>query len=103
MSGGDDACRFRQGEGQVSTLNRKTRNRVESRYVDAETGKEVQDEVKGYQTGEDEYVMLEDEELEAAGLESTRTIDIETFVDAYRGRVPFRIAFEGANAEPCNS
>jgi DNA end-binding protein Ku len=64
------------------TLNRATGNRVESRYVDAETGKPVdeRDEVKGYQRGADEYVLLEDEELDAVALESTRTIDIETFV-----------------------
>ncbi len=38
------------------------------------------DEVKGYPRGENDYVMLEDEEIEAVALESTRTIDIETFV-----------------------
>jgi DNA end-binding protein Ku len=66
------------------TLNRKTGNRVVSRYIDAVNGKPVDedDEVKGYQRGEDEYVLLEDEELDAVGLESTRTIDIEMFVDA---------------------
>jgi DNA end-binding protein Ku len=64
------------------TLNRKTGDRVRTRYVDAETGKEVDenDEVKGYQHGDDDYVMLEDEEIESAALESTRTIDIEMFV-----------------------
>jgi DNA end-binding protein Ku len=64
------------------TLNRATGHRVESQYIDAETKKPVDedDEVKGYQSGDDEYVMLEDEELEAVALESTRTIDIETFV-----------------------
>jgi len=64
------------------TLNSATGNRVASRYVDAETGDvvDVDDEVKGYQRGEDDYVMLEDEELDAVALESTRTIDIETFV-----------------------
>ncbi|MBP1887275.1 Ku protein [Sinorhizobium mexicanum] len=66
------------------TLNRKTGNRVVSRYVDAASGKPVDedDEVKGYQRGEDDYVLLEDEELESVGLESTRTIDIEMFVPA---------------------
>ncbi|MBZ7927057.1 Ku protein (plasmid) [Ensifer adhaerens] len=66
------------------TLNRKTGNRVESRYVDAVTGKPIDeaDEVKGYQRGEDDYVVLEDEELDAVGLESTRTIDIDMFVPA---------------------
>nr|WP_304655373.1 Ku protein [Neorhizobium galegae] len=65
-------------------INRKTNNRVLSQYVDAETGEAVEDEdqVKGYPKGEDDYVLLEDEEIEDVGLESTRTIDIETFVPA---------------------
>ena len=64
------------------TLNRATGNRISSRYVDAVTGTAVdeEDEVKGYQRGENEYVVLEDEEIEAVALESTRTIDISTFV-----------------------
>src|SRR5580698_3580114 len=64
------------------TLNRATGNRISSDYVDAETRKPVDDDaqVKGYQTGPDSYVMLEDEEIEAVALESTRTIDIEMFV-----------------------
>jgi DNA end-binding protein Ku len=64
------------------TLNRATGHRVMSRYVDAETGKPVDedDEVKGYPRGENDYVMLEDDELEVVALESTRTIDIGMFV-----------------------
>lgn len=64
------------------TLNRATKNRLVSHYVDAVTGKALDedDEVKGYERGENDYVMLEDEELDAVALESTRTIDIETFV-----------------------
>lgn len=64
------------------TINRDTGNRVESRYVDAVTGKPVADdqEVKGYPTGEGKYVMLEDDEIAAVALESARTIDIDTFV-----------------------
>lgn len=63
------------------TLSRTTNNRVVSHYVDAVTGKEVaeKDEVKGYQRGENEYVMLEDDELDAVALESTKTIDIQVF------------------------
>ena len=64
------------------TLNRKTHNRVVSRYVDAVTGKEVEedDEAKGYQRGENDYTILEDEELENVALDSPRrTIDIEVF------------------------
>lgn len=63
------------------TLNRDTGNRVLSRYVDSVTGKAVRDddEVKGYQRGENDYVMLEDDDLENVALESTKTIDISTF------------------------
>jgi DNA end-binding protein Ku len=63
------------------TLNRETQNRVVSHYVDPVTGKEVgqEDEVKGYQRGEDEYIILEDDELENVALDSTKTIDISTF------------------------
>lgn len=66
------------------TLNRKSGNRVVSQYVDSVTGKPVDedDEVKGYPRGDDEYVLLEDEDLDSVGLESTRTIDIEMFVPA---------------------
>ncbi len=71
----EDKIRFR-------TLNGKTGNPVVSRYVDGVTGTVVgeDDEVKGYPRGEDDYVVLEDEEIEAVALESTRTIDIDTFV-----------------------
>lgn len=64
------------------TLNRATGNRVESRYIDAVTGEPVDedDEVKGYQRGEDDHVILEDEDLDAVALESTHTIDIDMFV-----------------------
>ena len=66
------------------TLNRKTGNRVVSRYVDSATGEPVDEdaEVKGYARDESSFVLLEDEELEAVKLESARAIDIETFVAA---------------------
>lgn len=65
------------------TLNRETGNRIQSRFVDVETGQAVDadHQVKGYETEPDRYVMLEDEELEAVALESTRIIDIEQFVE----------------------
>lgn len=64
------------------TLNRATGNRVESRYVDAVTDDPVDDDdqVKGYERGENDHVLLEDDELDAVALESTRTIDIDRFV-----------------------
>lgn len=66
------------------TLNRKTGDRVETRYLDAGTGKPVNPDgqVKGYARGESDYVMLEDEEVESIALESTRTIDIDCFIPA---------------------
>lgn len=66
------------------TLNRKTGHRIVSRYVDAASGKPVKedDEVRGYQRGEDDYVLLEDDELDAVALESARAIDIEKFAPA---------------------
>jgi DNA end-binding protein Ku len=63
-------------------LNRKTGNRLETRLVDEGTGKPVaeDDQVKAYQSGEKDFVILEDDDLAAVALESTRTIDIEMFV-----------------------
>ena len=64
------------------TLNKSTGNRVRNRYVDSVTGKPIgeDDEIKGYEVAEGEYVMLEDEELDAVALETTHTIEIEKFV-----------------------
>lgn len=64
------------------TINSRTGHRVRSRYVDAETDRPLaeEDEVRGYETAEGKHVIIEDDELEAVALESTRTIDIEQFV-----------------------
>jgi DNA end-binding protein Ku len=72
------------GKVRFHNLDRKTQNRVVNRYVDAVTGKPVDDEdqVKGYPRGEDDYVLFEDEEIDEMGLESSRTIDIDSFVPA---------------------
>ena len=58
-------------------LNRRTGNEVESRYVDAVTGRPVKeaDEAKGYPVAEDRYVILEDEELEAVWNEKKTPLD----------------------------
>jgi DNA end-binding protein Ku len=66
------------------TLNRKTGNRVVSQFFDEASGDPVDeaDEAKGYARGENDYLILEDEELEAVQLESARTIDIESFAPA---------------------
>ena len=77
-----EPARTVQDKISFHTINRKTGHCVESRYIDADTGKAVDDEdqVKGYPLDDENYVMLEDEELEAVALESTRTIDIDRFV-----------------------
>lgn len=68
------------------TLNRKTGNRLQRHYIDAVTGKPVdeKDQARGYPRGEVDHVILEDEELDAVALESTRTIDIQEFVPSDR-------------------
>ncbi|MBP2234457.1 DNA end-binding protein Ku [Sinorhizobium kostiense] len=64
------------------TLNRKTNHRLVAKYVDAVTGEDVEEEAeaKGYERGENDFLVIEDEELQNVALESARTIDIERFV-----------------------
>jgi DNA end-binding protein Ku len=63
-------------------LNRETGNRLRRRLVDPETEDTVEsgDQVKGYQVGKNEYILIEEEDLDRVAVESTHTIDIETFV-----------------------
>lgn len=65
------------------TINRKTGNRIREEVVDSVTGEPVgrEDRVKGCEAAKDEYVAIEDDELKAISLESTHTINIESFVD----------------------
>jgi DNA end-binding protein Ku len=67
---------------RFNLINRETGNRIRYRQVDAETGEDVAEEerVKGYKTADGNYVLLEPEELEEVALESTHTIEIESFV-----------------------
>ena len=67
---------------RFNIINKKTGNRVHNQVVDAETEEPVEqeDRVKGYQIEKGQYVLVEDDELDEVALESTHTIDIETFV-----------------------
>lgn len=67
---------------RFNTLNRETGNRVKRRFVDAVTEEPVETEgqVKGYEVGRGSYVVVEDEEIDAIRIESTHTIDVESFV-----------------------
>jgi DNA end-binding protein Ku len=68
---------------RFNIINRSSGNRVRYEVVDAETGEPVpqEDRVKGYKVAKDGYVFLTEEELDNVALESTHTIDIESFVD----------------------
>lgn len=66
------------------TINSITGNSIASRYVDAVTGKPVEEdeEAKGYERAEGDFIVLEDEELDNVALDSAKTIDIDKFVSA---------------------
>src|SRR6266481_3608512 len=63
-------------------INRNTGHRIRYTRVDAETGEEVPNEdiVKAFKVDTDTFVEVTKEELENVALESTRTIDIDEFV-----------------------
>jgi DNA end-binding protein Ku len=63
-------------------INKETGNRLKQQMVDAETGDVVEGEQKarGYELKKGEYVEVDKEELEAVQIESTHTIDIDSFV-----------------------
>lgn len=63
-------------------LNRKTGNRVNRQFVDEVTGKPVEkdDQVKGYDRGDGDYIVLEPDEIAEAVPESDKTLDVATFL-----------------------
>lgn len=70
------------GRVRFNIINRNTGHRIRNDVVDAETGEPVdeEDRVKGYKAEGGRYILLEEEELDRVALESTHTIDIESFV-----------------------
>ena len=64
------------------TLNRATGHRVRRQFVDQETGKPVDadEQVKGYEVGQDDYVVLGPEEIAAALPESDKTLAVQAFI-----------------------
>src|SRR5436190_13069988 len=64
-------------------LNRTTGHRIKYLKVDADTGDEVPNEdiVKAYEVEKGQFIEVTKEELEEVALESTRTIEIDEFVD----------------------
>ncbi|MGH6878515.1 MAG: Ku protein [Rhizomicrobium sp.] len=64
-------------------INPKTGNRIKMVTTDPDTGPvERSSLVKGYAVEKNNYVLFSDEDLESVKLETTRTLDIERFVDA---------------------
>jgi non-homologous end joining protein Ku len=59
---------------------------MKQQNVDAETGEVVSRDnmVRGYEVAKGQYMIVEDEEIEAVQIESTRTIDIDRFVPKMR-------------------
>lgn len=67
------------------TLNRKTGNRVKREFVDSETGDPVEreDQVKGYEIENGQYIILEPEEVAAAVPDSDKTLKIDAFIPCH--------------------
>jgi DNA end-binding protein Ku len=65
-------------------INKKTGNRLRQQLVDDETREPVdaEDRGKGFEIAKNEYLLIEDDELEALEIESNHTIDIDSFVPA---------------------
>ncbi len=63
-------------------VNKRTGNRLKQQLVDAKTGEVVDSENKGrgYEIGRNQFLLVEDEELEKIQIESTRTIEVHSFV-----------------------
>ena len=63
-------------------INTKTGHRLRQQMIDEETGKVVdrEDKGRGYEVRKGQYVEVDEDELEAIQIESTHTIDIDSFV-----------------------
>jgi DNA end-binding protein Ku len=63
-------------------INKKTGNRLRQQLVDDVTREPVENEDKGrgYEYAKNAYLMVEDDELDGIAIESTHTIDIDSFV-----------------------
>jgi DNA end-binding protein Ku len=65
-------------------INKQTNHRLRQQLVDDVTREPVDaaDRGKGYEVAKNEYILIEDEELEALEVESNHTIEIDHFVPA---------------------
>jgi DNA end-binding protein Ku len=67
---------------RFNQLNAETGNRLEQQLIDAETGEVVERDriAKGYEYSRGQYVTVDDEELKALQIESSKIIDLAQFV-----------------------
>ncbi|MEO9336080.1 Ku protein [Mesorhizobium sp. SB112] len=63
-------------------LNRATGNTVKRQYIDSVTGKPIDDknEVKGYEISDEEFLLVEEDEIEAVQIESSHTMSLDGFI-----------------------
>ncbi len=63
-------------------VNKKTGHRLRQQLIDDETGEPIDpdDKGRGYEVDKGVYLLVEDEELDAIAIESSHTIDIDSFV-----------------------
>ena len=73
----------RSNELSFHQLDRHDLSPIRYTRVNSNTGKPVgwKDIVRGYEVRKSEYVVIEDEDLAAANVEATQTIDLQDFVD----------------------
>lgn len=64
------------------TINRATGNRVRRQFVDSDTGRPVDrdDQVKGYEVSQGDYVIIDPEEVASAVPESDKTLAVSAFI-----------------------
>lgn len=63
-------------------INKKTGNRLKQQNIDSDSSEPVEKEDigRGYEVAKGQYVQIEDDELEKIQIESTHTIEIDSFV-----------------------
>lgn len=93
------------GRIAFNMLHKDTHNRVQMKPHDPELGQvERGDLVKGYEFEKDNYVVIDDEDLEQIQIESTKTITIDSFIDTAEVDpmyldAPYYVAPDGPVAE----
>lgn len=63
-------------------INRRTGHRVERQFIDSETGKPVErdDQVKGYQLENGDYIVIEGDEIAEIMPQSDKVLEVKAFI-----------------------